>query len=259
MVRDRTGGLLRGNPVSQALEKAERNLDAVRKVHSMTPEPARPTSRAFTITLARVAGTQGSAIAREVGQLLGWKVYDQELLERIAQDMGLRTRLLKSVDERQQSWLMELVQSFQRDLGKNESRTFVGESAYVHQLIETILALGAKGECVIVGRGAGFILPAEATLRVRLVCPDSVRIAEVRRQLGLTEREAKKQIETIDRERVAFVRAHFFKDATDPLNFDLILNTEQFSVRQSAELIVEALHRREAARKEKESALNASV
>ena len=45
----------------------------------------------------------GTCIAREVGNGVGWHVYDHELLERIAQDMGLRTVLLESVDEREKT------------------------------------------------------------------------------------------------------------------------------------------------------------
>ena len=42
-------------------------------------------------------------------------------------------------------------------------------SGYVHRLIQTLLSLAAKGECVILGRGAAQALPPQTTLRVRLV------------------------------------------------------------------------------------------
>src|SRR6478672_12694127 len=61
----------------------------------------------FTIALSREAGTQGAAVGREVGARLGWQVYDHELLERIALDLGVRTILLDRVDERRKSWLKE--------------------------------------------------------------------------------------------------------------------------------------------------------
>src|SRR5262249_41889981 len=61
----------------------------------------------FTIALSRQAGTEGTAVAQEVGKRLGWQVYDHELLERIAQEMNVREALLESVDERRQSWLLE--------------------------------------------------------------------------------------------------------------------------------------------------------
>ena len=49
----------------------------------------------FTITVSREAGTQGTAVAKELGTLLGWHVYDHELLEQIARNMGLRGPLAR--------------------------------------------------------------------------------------------------------------------------------------------------------------------
>ena len=49
-------------------------------------------SRPFTIALSRESGTQGTTVAQELGSRLGWPTYDHELLERIAQDMNLRTQ-----------------------------------------------------------------------------------------------------------------------------------------------------------------------
>src|SRR5262245_4303234 len=89
---------------------------AARQSHSVPP--AQP----VTITLSREAGTQGTATAHEVGERLGWQVYDYELLERIAQDMGVRSSLLESVDERRMYWLKEAFESL---LGV----PFVSESA----------------------------------------------------------------------------------------------------------------------------------
>jgi len=200
----------------------------------------------FTIVVSREAGTQGTAISQEVGKRLGWQVYDHELLERIAQDMGLRSALLESVDERRQSWLTEAFEAFMSASGKSEWEPLVTESAYVHHLVKTVLALGAHGECVIVGRGAPFILPAETTLRVRLVSPVRERIAALSRKLSIAERKAALRIRTIDRERTDFVQDHFFKDPTDPLNYDLVLNVSRLSVRSCADLIVDTLHLLEA-------------
>jgi cytidylate kinase len=67
------------------------------------------------------------------------------------------------------------------------------------------------------------------------------------RKLGVSEEEAAVKVAAIDRQRVQFVREHFNKDTTDPSLYDLVLNTERFSVEQCADLIVEALHRLQAA------------
>ena len=160
------------------------------------------TADGFTIALSREAGTLGTLVAQEVGKRLGWHVYDHDLLEQIAQEMGVRTALLESVDERQQGWLLESTEAFL-------ATPLVSESAYVQHLIETVLALGIHGKCVIVGRGAAFILPAATTLRVRLVAPVKERIATLSRELAISANEAVRKIGTLDRERIAFVRDHF--------------------------------------------------
>jgi len=210
-----------------------------RAVAQQALSPPHPT--ALTVTLAREAGTGGMAVGQAVGSRLGWPVYDHALLERIAQEMGLRTKLLESVDEKHRvTWLAEAFESFM-------AVPSVSESAYVQHLVKTILALGLHGECVIVGRGAGHILPPETTLRIRLIAPLSYRIAAVSQREGISKEEAAQWVKTVDRERSAFIRFHFFRDPDDDHNYDLILNAARMTTDQCADSIIEALARLKAA------------
>src|SRR5438132_7288211 len=75
---------------------SDRVVESLLRLHQLTeahpPESRRgraPTSPPLTIALMREAGSQGSQIARAVGAQLDWPVYDQELLNLIAQDRGL--------------------------------------------------------------------------------------------------------------------------------------------------------------------------
>ena len=76
----------------ETLQLAERHWEAKAR-----RQPG-ATEKAFTIALAREAGASATQVAGEVAKRLNWPVYDQLLLERIAQEMGLRTQLLESVD-----------------------------------------------------------------------------------------------------------------------------------------------------------------
>jgi hypothetical protein len=133
-----------------------------------------------------------------VGRLLAWQVYDRKLLEKIAQDMGLRTNLLESVDERRQSWMTEAMEGLL-------SASFATESGFSHHLVKTVLALGTHGECVIVGRGAAFILPPATALRVRLVGSVQERVAAWCQMRGISEQKAAEQVRTLDRQRADFL------------------------------------------------------
>jgi cytidylate kinase len=211
----------------EALQTAERHWEA--KAYRVRPA----TEKAFTIALAREAGASGTLVAAELGKRLNWPVYDQLLLERIAREMGLRTQLLESVDEKRKSWLLEVVEGF--------ASAGVSELAYVRHLIQTILSLGAHGDCVIVGRGGAHILPKETTLRVRLVGSLDDRVAAIGRRLTLTKEQAAKWVADTDRQRHSFVKDHFLKDPGDPHNYDLVLNTSTWSVNDCADLILHGL------------------
>src|SRR5262245_60312859 len=99
----------RTRTMDQLVERACQHWERRHRAEIAEAGESLPGGRAFTITLAREAGTQGTAVAHEVGKRLGWNVYDHELLERIAQDKGLRTDLLESVDERHSGWIKECV------------------------------------------------------------------------------------------------------------------------------------------------------
>jgi cytidylate kinase len=222
---------------ARALAESIVHANSYREAH----EQARlaPDSPALTIALSRQVGAGGTSIATEVGNRLGWPVYDNALVLRIAQEMHLRTQLLESVDERRTSWLTDCVESFCQ-------QPVISTNAYIRQLIQTILSLGTHGSCIIVGRGATHILPPRTTLRVRIVADREHRVLGLSRERGFSRAEADAVIDQIERERVTFSKDHFLKDPRDPQNFDVVLNSSCFSYSECADLILEALNRQEA-------------
>lgn len=198
-------------------------------------------AEAVTIALSRQAGVPGTTIAHALGTKLGWAVYDHELLERLAQEMGFRVELLESVDERRQSWLRESLEAF-------SSVPSVSENSYVRHLIETILSLGTHGECIIVGRGAAQILPVEHTLRVRLLGTFADRVTNTARRLNLSRADAERWVTDTDRQREEFIRAHLQQDPTDATHYDLLLNTSRWDLAECVDLIVAALRAMQARR-----------
>lgn len=198
------------------------------------PEGHRP----FTVAISRQVGAGGTTTANAVGERLGWPVYDHQLLERIAEEMHLRVHLLESVDERHQPALLEGIQSFAQVAA-------VSENCYVRHLVETVLSLGAHGACIIVGRGAGHVLPPSTTLRVRVVADLEDRITFVCRDRGLARPDALRYLEGTESDRRRFVQGHFLRDPEDAQHYDLLLNSSRFGVAGCADLVVEALHRLE--------------
>ena len=216
--------------LSEAVVRAAGHHDALH-LHDELPADS---PRHFSIAISREAGTRGPAVGRAVGNLLGWQVYDQELLQLVARDLNVRVKMLEAIDERHVSWLLECLEAL-------AAVPKVSEGRYVPRLIEVLLSLGARGRCVIVGRGGAFVLPATTTLRVRLIAPLAERIAVFCREQKLTRSAAARLVEQTDRERTEFVKLHFHKDPADPQNYDLTMNMSELSIDQCARLIVESL------------------
>jgi cytidylate kinase len=177
-------------------------------------------------------------VAHELGRRLGWPVYDHELLEQIAREMGLCVSLVESLDERRQSWMRECLEAL-------SSAPVASEESYVHHLAETILSLGAHGHCIIVGRGAAQILPPETTLRVRLIGSHHDRVEHFMRRFGVSRAEAERRLAEVERERTRFIKEHFLRDPTEPEQYDLLINFSRWSIGECAELIMSALEQLE--------------
>jgi cytidylate kinase len=202
-------------------------------------EALRAGTTPFTIAISREAGIDAGAVAAAVGAALGWKVWDHELLEAVAACMHTRPSELAPVDETHISWLQESIESL-LDMHA------VSQIAYVRQLVKTLETIAHHGACVVVGRGAAHILPAETTLRVRLVAPLEDRVTAHMRLSGETNRhDATRQVERIDRARSRFVTEHFHRDPNDPASYDVVLNMSRLAIDDCATQIVDALHAEE--------------
>jgi len=197
---------------------------------------ARTAPPRHVITISREAGALGTTVARALGERLGWPVYDHEMLDRVGKEMGLDVDMVKLIDEKPMSWLEECIVALVSQYNLSHDR-------YMIRLTATVRSLGEQGNCVIVGRGANFLLPRETTVNVRLVGDQKDRVAHTQRKLNLSEKEAGRWVEKTDSQRQEFIKRHFGKEVGYPLLYDLVLNTSRLSADDCTDVIIAALHR----------------
>lgn len=187
-------------------------------------------ARFLNICISREAGAGGAAIARMVGEKLGWKVYDQELLEAIAHRMGVTLDEIRALDELApsmvQDWLLPLREEY-----------YAPQEAYLDHLAKLIEAVGRAGESILVGRGAGFMLPRQTTLTVRVVAPLKIRAQRLAERMGVSVRTARRAARDLDRRRAQFDRTMHRADSNDPHSFDLVLESHRLGLETSAMLV----------------------
>jgi cytidylate kinase len=108
------------------------------------------------------------------------------------------------------------------------------------ELARVILAIGARGDAIIVGRGAGCLLPPTSTLHVRIIAPLADRITYMSQLERLTREQAAEQVKLRDTERASFIEEHFQRRPADIYQYDLVVNSSLLGETLAAELITRA-------------------
>ncbi len=86
--------------------------------------------------------------------------------------------------------------------------------------------IAERGDCVIVGRGANwFLRHREDAFHAFLYAPYEEKMRRVLAQ-GETERDATHLLESVDRERAAFIRKYYGKVWPDRSLYTLMINTK---------------------------------
>ncbi len=189
------------------------------------------------LLISREKGAGGSAVGQLAGKRLGWQVFNNEIVDAIAQKANVHRELIESLDERDRATIRDVVRQFLRPQP-------VGTTGYLATLREILLTLGHQGDVVIVGRGAQYVLPSRFGLRVRLVAPIEVRVRRIASEGGMSLKAARVEVERSDRERARLSRRHFGQDSRDPLNHDVIINTAELTAEAATEVVVAAVQRK---------------
>ena len=193
--------------------------------------PRLPVQRFRNVYVSREAGAGAGSIARMVGTRLDWKVYDHEVLEAIAQRMEMPTDEVRVFDELSpsvvQDWILPL-----------REEHYAPQEAYLDHLAKLVEAIGRAGDAVVVGRGAGFILPRESTLLVRVVAPLKMRAERLAERMGVSVRTARRAARDLDRRRTQFERTMYRVDPNDPHQYDVVIDSNSLGIGIAAELIV---------------------
>ena len=182
------------------------------------------------ITVSREYGTSGSAISSKLAKKMNFSLWDQNLVNAIAESSGLSAQFLRALDEHARSTIEDLIAGLL--MGREAT-----EKAYISQLYRIVRTIENKGNGVIVGRGAQFIVDATKALRVRITAPFEQRTQWIAERHKLDPRAAEKKVRSIDKDREEFNKLYFYKDAKEPTYYDLTINVSTLPMDHAVEVI----------------------
>jgi hypothetical protein len=182
------------------------------------------------IAISRTTGSLGEIIAKEVAGELGFDLMGREILQKIAENAHLSEAVLATLDEKGRTLLQDWLRS-------GLTKRAVWSDRFLPHLANVVGTAAKHGRAVLLGRGASFLLSPTEGLRVLVVAPLELRIERVAKEEKLAEPEARQRVKQIDAERRAYIRKYFDAEFTDPVHYDLVINTEGTSIPVAVSLI----------------------
>lgn len=192
----------------------------------MLPQIQHKVGTAMTvITLSRELGSEGTAIAKQVAEKLGYQFVDKSTFEQILQQYGL-VKFEDFYDSAPGFW----------------ARFDNANLQIVSMLNRTILGIAKLGNVVILGRGGFAALQGYSdVLHVRIQAPFSLRVKREMIKGGLDDVEASKSIVAKnDKARAMFVKSFYDADFYATSQFHLVLDTGVLPAAKAATWVAEA-------------------
>jgi cytidylate kinase len=201
----------------------------------------------MVITISNQYGAHAIAIGRLAAAELNYELIDRELPVVVAKRMRVATEEVEAIEDSGRSLGARLLSSMELSTpevgGGNVGDSFDAET--VRAVQEAVREYAARGNVVLVGRGAGMILGRRPdVLRVFMHAPRDWRAQRIMHELGLNEKAAHAEVDRIDRARASHLHDWYEAKFGDPRHYDLSIDTASAGEAGSVALIVAAVRSR---------------
>lgn len=152
------------------------------------------------ITVSRQFGSGGRTIAKALAEKLGYAYYDSALVEEVAKETGFDPSYIADAGEYAPGKSM-LSYAFSSAAPHASGKLIATDYLWSAQC-KVILELAEKGNCVIVGRCADYILrDREDCLNVFIHAPTAYKAKRIVELYGVTDKSPEKRLEEKDTRR----------------------------------------------------------
>ena len=189
------------------------------------------------ITIGRSFGSGGGFIGQAIGKKLGIPFYDNELISKVAEESGYSKSLFADGEEKRSLFSMSSFFSSGR-MGYIDSG-YVNDNVMFKIQSEVIRSIALKGDAVIIGRCADYILRDMKCLNVFICAPEEYRIQRLMREEGLTEDEAEKLMRRKDRTRETYYNYYTFGAWGQAANYNLCIDSSVLGIDGTADYIID--------------------
>lgn len=185
----------------------------------------------YIITIGREYGAGGRTIAKRLSELLDIPYYDKDIIKITAQETGFSEEMIQGTEETEAgraifNWFMPTATASSYD------------QAILAQA-QTIRTIARKGPCILVGRGADFILRDFPNLiNVFVYADEEDKIQYAIDTFGDTPEQAAKRVHRSDASRESYYHYLTRGKWGDLTKYDLTINSSSIGKAACADVIL---------------------
>jgi cytidylate kinase len=228
-------------------------FDAAIRRRSLDSAAAASSVAALAYRVVCISPTDGSG-GEQVGPIvasgLGFKLVNEEIVRRAAQEAGVDAKVVADA-ERRKSLPARLLDAL-TDAGPAGASGFSGFTSMsegpgprgdaLRGLIRTVICESAeRGNVVILGHAASLALGERTdVLRVLISASPQTRARRMAEARHIDEAEAKKLIARGDTNRADYVKRFYGISEELPTHYDVVLNTDHIAIKDAAAIVLSA-------------------
>lgn len=182
------------------------------------------------ISVSREFGSEGHAVAAKVAKDMGLPLYDRNMLDAIAQELGMDVEHLEKYDEKPRNVVLS------RSVGGHSNSM---EENLVRMQFEYLQEKADSGESfVVVGRCAETALKGRDGLISVFVLGDrEAKLSHVKEQYQISDTEAALKMARHDSRRKAYHNRYSEYKWGDSRGYDLCINSSRLGIEKTALMI----------------------
>lgn len=191
----------------------------------------------FVITINRELGSGGRTVGEKLAEKLGVSFYDKAVIMGLEEKYHLTVDEIEKMRNKKHHWWSDFKLVTGIGEGLVSSSRLISETGKEPDVLTTETMFKAESEilqdianvesCVIAGRSGFYVFRNHPNhLRVMIQASLPFRIKRLVRKKGITEEEARKIIEKVDKMRESYVKRYTGTTRYDTRNYDIVISAD---------------------------------
>ena len=189
------------------------------------------------INIGRSFGSGGGFVGQAVARKLGIPFYDNERISQVAEESGYSKSLFAKGEEKQS--LFSVSSFFASGRLSYMDSGYVNDNVMFNIQSEVIRSIAERGDAVIIGRCADYILRDLECLDVFVTAPMEYRIKRLMENEKLDADQAEALMRRKDRTRETYYNYYTFGSWGSAANYDLCVDSSILGIEGTADLIID--------------------